>query len=293
MNLLRIWGGGIYESDDFYDVCDELGILVWQDFLFACAAYSEDEPLRSEVEAEAREAVTRLSSRPSLVVWNGNNENIWGYVDWGWRPQLAGRSWGDGYYTELLPAIVAELDPRTPYSPGSPLLLRRRTTTPTTTATAPCTSGTCGTSSTTPTTATTRPGSSPSSASRVRRLVDADLGRPRPAARPVRPADAGPPEGPRGQPQAGTGPGRPPADVATDGRPPTWTTGTGSPRSTRPARSRTGSSTSAASTRATRGTIVWQLNDNWPVVSWAAVDYAGIRKPLWHALQAGSTPTGC
>ncbi len=48
-NLLRIWGGGIYESDDFYDVCDELGILVWQDFLFACAAYSEDEPLRSEV----------------------------------------------------------------------------------------------------------------------------------------------------------------------------------------------------------------------------------------------------
>ena len=59
-NLLRVWGGGIYESDDFYDVCDELGILVWQDFLFACAAYSEEEPLRGEVEAEAREAVTRL-----------------------------------------------------------------------------------------------------------------------------------------------------------------------------------------------------------------------------------------
>ncbi len=54
MNLLRVWGGGIYETDDFYDICDELGVLVWQDFLFACAAYSEDEPLWSEVEAEAQ-----------------------------------------------------------------------------------------------------------------------------------------------------------------------------------------------------------------------------------------------
>ncbi len=120
MNLLRIWGGGLYEADEFYEVCDELGVLVWQDFLFACAAYAEEEPLLGEVTAEAREAVTRLSARPSLVLWNGNNENIWGYVEWGWREPLAGRSWGDGYYTELLPAIVAELDPRTPYSPGSP-----------------------------------------------------------------------------------------------------------------------------------------------------------------------------
>jgi beta-mannosidase len=120
MNLLRVWGGGIYESEDFYDVCDEQGILVWQDFLFACAAYSEDEPLWSEVEAEARQAVTRLSKHASLAVWNGNNENIWGYVDWGWRVPLAGRAWGEGYYFDLLPRIVAELDPRTPYSPGSP-----------------------------------------------------------------------------------------------------------------------------------------------------------------------------
>ncbi|TCC59498.1 glycoside hydrolase family 2 protein [Kribbella pittospori] len=120
MNLLRVWGGGIYESDDFYDICDEQGLLVWQDFLFACAAYSEDEPMRSEVEAEARQAVTRLSRHASLAVWNGNNENIWGYVEWGWRAPLAGRSWGEGYYFDLLPGIVAELDPRTPYSQGSP-----------------------------------------------------------------------------------------------------------------------------------------------------------------------------
>jgi beta-mannosidase len=120
LNLLRVWGGGIYESDDFYDSCDELGILVWQDFLFACAAYSEEEPLRSEVEAEARQAVTRLSRHASLALWNGNNENIWGYVEWGWRVPLAGRTWGEGYYFDLLPRIVAELDPRTPYSAGSP-----------------------------------------------------------------------------------------------------------------------------------------------------------------------------
>nr|WP_232530983.1 glycoside hydrolase family 2 protein [Microlunatus antarcticus] len=119
-NLVRVWGGGLYESDDFYDACDRLGLMVWQDFLFACAAYAEEEPLRSEVEAEAREAVTRLTPHPSLVLWNGNNENIWGHADWGWAEQLEGRTWGWGYYTELLPSIVAELDGTRPYCPGSP-----------------------------------------------------------------------------------------------------------------------------------------------------------------------------
>ena len=67
--MLRFWGGGLYESVDFYAACDELGLLVWQDFPFACAAYAEEEPLRGEVVAEAREAVSRLSSHPSLVLW--------------------------------------------------------------------------------------------------------------------------------------------------------------------------------------------------------------------------------
>ena len=120
VNLLRVWGGGIYESDDFYAICDERGLLVWQDFLFACAAYSEEEPLRGEVIAEAREAVTRLSPHPSLALWNGNNENIWGYEDWGWKEHLGDMTWGLGYYTDILPAIVAELDPTRPYSPGTP-----------------------------------------------------------------------------------------------------------------------------------------------------------------------------
>lgn len=120
LNLIRVWGGGIYESEDFYDACDELGLLTWQDFLFACAAYSEDEPLRGEIEAEARENIARLGHRASLALLTGNNENLWGYEDWGWQRMLDGKSWGAYYYHELLPALVAEIAPHVPYAPGSP-----------------------------------------------------------------------------------------------------------------------------------------------------------------------------
>ncbi|WP_327697453.1 glycoside hydrolase family 2 protein [Streptomyces sp. NBC_00459] len=120
IDLVRVWGGGIYEDDAFYDVCDELGLMVWQDFLFACSAYPEEQPLRGEVEAEARENVVRLMPHPSLVLWNGNNENLWGFRDWGWESELAGDSWGEGYYLGLLPRVVAELDPTRPYTAGSP-----------------------------------------------------------------------------------------------------------------------------------------------------------------------------
>ncbi|MFY1655220.1 glycoside hydrolase family 2 protein [Solwaraspora sp. WMMB762] len=120
VNFLRIWGGGRYESEDFYDLADELGLLVGQDFLFACAAYPEEEPIASEVAAEARYQVARLTPHPSLVLWTGNNENIWGWHDWGWQEVLDGRSWGLGYYLDVLPGIVAELDPTRPYWPGSP-----------------------------------------------------------------------------------------------------------------------------------------------------------------------------
>ncbi|MEP7330882.1 MAG: glycoside hydrolase family 2 protein [Terracoccus sp.] len=120
LNLLRVWGGGIYESEQFYQLCDEAGIMVWQDFLLACAAYPEEEPHRSEFEAEAREHVARLTAHPSLVLWNGGNENLWGFMEWGWQDELQGRTWGHYYYTELFPAIVAELAPTTPYADGSP-----------------------------------------------------------------------------------------------------------------------------------------------------------------------------
>ncbi|MFL0409956.1 glycosyl hydrolase 2 galactose-binding domain-containing protein [Microbacterium paludicola] len=120
VNLLRVWGGGIYESEDFYDLCDERGMLTWQDFLLACAAYAEEEPLRSEIEAEAREAVTRLAAHPSLVVLNGNNENLEGFEEWGWPARLDGATWGAHYYHKLFPALVAELAPHIAYTPGSP-----------------------------------------------------------------------------------------------------------------------------------------------------------------------------
>jgi beta-mannosidase len=120
MNLLRVWGGGIYETDDFYDICDELGVMVWQDFLFACAAYTEDSPLLEEVIAEARENVARLAPHASLVMYNGSNENIWGFCDWGWKAELDGKEWGLGYYEDILPRIVTELDPTRFYTPSSP-----------------------------------------------------------------------------------------------------------------------------------------------------------------------------
>jgi beta-mannosidase len=120
MNMLRVWGGGIYETEAFYEECDRQGMLVWQDFLFACAAYPEEGDLPAEIEAEARENIIRLLPHPSLVLWNGNNENIWGWFDWGWQDALQGRTWGQGYYLDLLPRLVAELDPTRPYWAGSP-----------------------------------------------------------------------------------------------------------------------------------------------------------------------------
>ncbi|MEU7908540.1 glycosyl hydrolase 2 galactose-binding domain-containing protein [Actinoplanes sp. NPDC049118] len=121
VNLIRVWGGGLYESRDFYEVCDELGLMVWQDFLFACACYPEEEPLYSEVVAEARDNVGRLAPHPSLITWNGNNENLWLHGAMGWADEPGGEStWGERYYLETLPAIVAELDPSRPYQAGSP-----------------------------------------------------------------------------------------------------------------------------------------------------------------------------
>jgi beta-mannosidase len=120
LNLLRVWGGGVYESEDFYELCDERGLLVWQDFLLACAAYPEEPPLWQEIEAEARENVVRLMPHPALVLWNGGNENVWGHEDWGWKEKLDGLSWGGRYASELLRDVVAELDPSRPYSDNSP-----------------------------------------------------------------------------------------------------------------------------------------------------------------------------
>ena len=121
MNVLRIWGGGLYAPEELYALCDEFGIMVWQDFAMACAAYSESEPLRSEVIAEAREHIVRLAWHPALVHWNGSNENVEGYYHWGWKETLPETAtWGYGYYTEIFPTLLAELDPTRSYTPSSP-----------------------------------------------------------------------------------------------------------------------------------------------------------------------------
>ena len=117
MNMLRVWGGGIYENEEFYDLCDELGILVWQDFMFACGMYpSWDDQFLANVEAEARDNIRRLRHRASLALWCGNNElegAFGGTPDWPWKEY--GR-----LFDQLLPALVEELNPDTPYWPSSP-----------------------------------------------------------------------------------------------------------------------------------------------------------------------------
>lgn len=119
--MLRVWGGGLYEREEFYDRCDERGMLVWQDFMFACATYPEESPYPALVEAEARHQVARLASHPCVALWCGGNEDILAWWSWGWRDRLRdGQSWGKRYWLELLPAVVAELDPTRPYWPESP-----------------------------------------------------------------------------------------------------------------------------------------------------------------------------
>jgi beta-mannosidase len=120
MNMLRVWGGGIYEHDAFYEVCSRLGLLVWQDFMFACEAYPDvDAAYNAEVEAEARYQVRRLRSSACMALWCGNNENQWIHDQIYWnRPDYPVP--GSLYYDTILPTVVAELDGQIPYWPGSP-----------------------------------------------------------------------------------------------------------------------------------------------------------------------------
>jgi beta-mannosidase len=120
INGIRVWGGGIYESEHFYNFCDEEGIVVWQDFLFACAAYPETPEMFEEVAAEVDENVRRLSSHPSLVIWCGGNECLEGFQYWGWQPDLAGRPWGETFYRQTIPNTLKTIDNSRPYIPGSP-----------------------------------------------------------------------------------------------------------------------------------------------------------------------------
>ena len=119
-NLLRIWGGGLYESHDFFDACDELGIMVWHDFIFACSKYPGGDPdFLEEIRAEATHVVRDLAGHPSLCVWCGNNEIEWGMHDWGYGTSF--RCIPDHHiYHILLPKIVRAEDGTRPYWPSSP-----------------------------------------------------------------------------------------------------------------------------------------------------------------------------
>lgn len=124
-NTIRVWGGGIYEIDAFYNWCDEAGLLVWQDFPFACALYPPDSSFTKEIIHEARDNIQRLRNHPSLALWCGNNEieNLWialkRQVSWGkWRI-LFKKGYTSMFY-DILPQLIRELDPQTAYWPSSP-----------------------------------------------------------------------------------------------------------------------------------------------------------------------------
>lgn len=119
MNMLRAWGGGYYESDDFYDICDELGILVWQDLMFACSPYPYTrKDFVDEVFLEIADNVKRIRHHASLAVWCGNNELEQMSGAWMIRPDIIAQA-GDFFYKDI-PALMAKYDDVTPYHPSSP-----------------------------------------------------------------------------------------------------------------------------------------------------------------------------
>ncbi len=122
-NMLRVWGGGLYEEERFYDLCDRYGILVWQEFVFSCSVYPLDDPdFVENVRHEAIENIRRLRHRPSLALWCGNNEMEWGWQDWGWnRAEMQGlKDAYDRFFHHTLPAWCAAEDGDHAYWPSSP-----------------------------------------------------------------------------------------------------------------------------------------------------------------------------
>jgi beta-mannosidase len=125
MNMLRVWGGGIYENDIFYDLCDKKGILIWQDFMFACAMYPGDIEFLANVQEEAEQQVKRLRNHTSIALWCGNNENAEGWKRWGWQNDRTEKEkkdiWNDylAVFDTILPNTVAEFS-ETDYWETSP-----------------------------------------------------------------------------------------------------------------------------------------------------------------------------
>lgn len=127
MNMLRIWGGGFFENDLFYELCDQNGLLVWQDFMFACAMYPGDEAFINNVRQETIDNIKRLRNHPCIALWCGNNENLIGWNDWNWQKpyskETAAQVWFDyeKLFHQMLPEVVNQYDEQRFYWPSSPL----------------------------------------------------------------------------------------------------------------------------------------------------------------------------
>lgn len=128
INMLRVWGGGIYEKDIFYDLCDENGIMVWQDFMFACAMYPVDKDFIRNALSEVAENIYRLRNHPCLALWCGNNEIDEGWKNWGWQKQyhyspMDSTEIYDNYrflFNFKIPELIKKYDSTRPYIPSSP-----------------------------------------------------------------------------------------------------------------------------------------------------------------------------
>jgi len=126
MNMLRVWGGGIYENDIFYQLCDKKGILIWQDFMFACAMYPGDTAFLNNVQKEAIDNVKRLRNYASIALWCGNNENAEGWRRWGWKEGRSKKEqkeiWNNylKVFDSILPKTVANFTDNTNYWETSP-----------------------------------------------------------------------------------------------------------------------------------------------------------------------------
>ncbi len=119
-NTIRVWGGGYYPDDYFYDICDELGILVWQDFMFACANYELDDEFEEEITSEITETVIRLRHHACLALWCGNNEMETQTLDGAWLPSQKQKFDYIKIFEYIIPKIVKEYDPQAFYWPSSP-----------------------------------------------------------------------------------------------------------------------------------------------------------------------------
>lgn len=119
-NTVRVWGGGYYPDDFFFDICDELGLLVWQDFMFACANYELDDEFEANISEEIYEAIIRIRHHACLALWCGNNEMETQTLDGAWKPSVKQKYDYIKIFEYIIPKLVRENDPMTFYWPSSP-----------------------------------------------------------------------------------------------------------------------------------------------------------------------------